>query len=207
MKKLEQNETGYRKLNLYAHGLLSEAQLHSLYRLELEGGPHAMNILEIKEALGFDTERLQPGPVSKALFWVRGAIGKFFRWEEADDLIEKETYVKFLSPEDKSRSLVPPGEKEGISRVLYCFGNEFAAEIINRTVHCFWVMASETTESGYALYVAVYVRKLNWFTPFYMALVTPILKLVIYPSLNRSIINSWERFRRSRDWKPLSTAH
>jgi hypothetical protein len=80
-------------------------------------------------------------------------------------------------------SPLPSGQQEGISRVLYCFENELRAEIINRTVHCFWLMAAERTTDGYALYFAVYVKKLNGFTPIYMTLVSPMLKWIIYPAM------------------------
>jgi hypothetical protein len=98
-----------------------------------------------------------------------------------------------LTAEERAKSLVPPGEVRGISQVLYCFENEMALEIINKTVHCFWVIASEPTEEGYDFYNAVYVKKLNWRTPIYMTLVSPVLKWVIYPSIDKSMRQNWER--------------
>jgi hypothetical protein len=65
--------------------------------------------------------------------------------------------------------------------------------VVIRTVHCFWLLASERTEEGYALYLAVYVKKVNWFTPIYMALITPLLKWIIYPSMEKGIKNRWKR--------------
>ena len=64
-------------------------------------------------------------------------------------------------------------------------------EIINRTVHCFWVMATERTADGYVLWLAIYVRRLNWFTPVYMALITPVLKWVIYPAMMKGVRQRW----------------
>lgn len=58
-------------------------------------------------------------------------------------------------------------------------------EIINRTVHCFWLLAAEPAEDGYATWFAAYVRKRNWFTPIYMAMISPLLKRVIYPAMLR----------------------
>ena len=157
-----------------------------------------MTVLEIKEAVGFNTEQIETGILTKSLFWVRGLIGRILGWDDADKLAESVSFLTRLTAEDKERSLVEPGKKEGISRVLYCFENEFAAEIINKTVHCFWVMASERTANGYAFYMAVYVRRLNWFTPIYMAMVTPVLKWIIYPSLNKTVVKNWRKTQHPR---------
>lgn len=181
----------FEQMTLFAHKFLAEVPIQSLYRLDLPGGRSGMTILDIKESVGFNTEQLEAGVVTKSLFWLRGLIGRILGWDEADDLAESVSFRPRLTAEQRARSLVEPGKKEGISRVLYCFENEFAAEIINKTVHCFWVMAKEQTSDGYALYMAVYVRKLNWFTPIYMALVTPMLKWLIYPALNKSVKRNW----------------
>lgn len=181
----------YETLPLFAHDFLTGVPMTSLYRLNLPGGPSGMTVLDIKESIGFNTEELEAGFITKSLFWVRGLIGGVFGWDEDEELTASVSFVARLTDEERGRSRIEPGKKEGISRVLYCFENEFAAEIINRTVHCFWVMAKEQTANGYTLYTAVYVRKLNWFTPIYMALVTPMLKWIIYPALNKSVIRNW----------------
>ena len=156
-----------------------------------------MTVLEKKEAVGFNTEKLDAGFITKSLFWARGLIGQVFGWVEDEELTKSVSFVARLTAEERGRSRIEPGKKEGISRVLYCFENEIAAEIVNRTVR-FWVMAKEQTADGYALYMAVYVRKLNWFTPIYMALVTPMLNWIIYPSLNKSVLRNWNSTQRPR---------
>jgi len=54
-------------------------------------------------------------------------------------------------------------------------------------------MAAEETASGYKLWMAVYVKKLNWFTPIYMVLITPMLKWIIYPSMMKGVKRRWEQ--------------
>ena len=66
-------------------------------------------------------------------------------------------------------------------------------EIINRTVHCFWVLASERTADGYNLYNGVYVKNVNWRTPIYMTLISPVLKSIIYPAIEKSMRQNWEQ--------------
>ena len=192
------DKTRFEQMSLFAHKFLKGVPRKSLYRLDLTGGRIGMSVLDIKEAVGFNTEQLETGILTKSLFWLRGLIGAVFGWDNADRLAESVSFLPRLTTEDKARSLLKPGKKEGISRVLYCFENEFAAEIINRTVHCFWVMAKEQTSNGYALYMAVYVRKLNWFTPIYMAMVTPVLKWIIYPSLNKTVVTNWGKTQHAR---------
>jgi hypothetical protein len=100
-----------------------------------------------------------------------------------------------LTEEERNISIIPAGQVEGINTILYCYDNEILFEIINRTVHCFWVLASEEKADGYDLYVAIYVKKFNWRTPIYMALVSPILNWVIYPAVKKTIKRNWdERF-------------
>ncbi|CAN5765014.1 hypothetical protein BH24ACI3_BH24ACI3_08050 [soil metagenome] len=190
------NKNKFEQLPLFANRFLAGVPLKSLYRLDLPGGSEGMTVLDIKEAVGFHTDQLEAGILTKSLFWLRGWIGRIFGWDEADALAESVSFLPRMTADEIGRFRIEPGKKEGISRVLYCFENEFAAEIINKTVHCFWVMAKERTSSGYALYMAVYGRKLNWFTPIYMALVMPMLKWIIYPALKKSVMRNWHKARK-----------
>ena len=191
------DRTEFEQMPLFVHEFLAGVPLRTLDRIDLPGGKSYMTVLDIKETVGFNTEKLEPGGITKALFWLRGLIGRLFGWDDADKLVESVSWLPRLTRKERARSLITPGKKEGISRLLYCFENEFLAEIVNKTVHCFWVMATKQTADGYVLYMAVYVRKLNWFTPIYMALVTPMLKWVIYPALNKSIKKRWMEFTKS----------
>ncbi len=184
----------FNRLPLRAHSLLAEVPLRTLDHLKLSGGRKDMTLPEIKEVIGFGGEtEFEVGRVTRALFWLRGLIGRILHWDDVPDLADERTYLQRLNPEDQKRSLVPPGKTEGISRVLYCFENEFLAEIINRTVHCFWLIAMQPSVDGYDVYFAVYVKKLNWFTPIYMALITPMLKLIIYPAMLKGSQRRWEQ--------------
>jgi hypothetical protein len=175
-----------------AHALLAGVPLRTLERIELHGGREGMTIEEISAITGFGVENeIKVGPVTQSLFWLRGLIGRIFGWDEVPELAASLSYLPRLSAEDYSRSLVKPGRASGISRILYQFEYEMLGEIINRTVHCFWLMAVEPTTTGYTLWMAVYVRRINPFTPVYLTLISPLLKWVIYPAFKRSIIRRW----------------
>jgi hypothetical protein len=184
----------FNRLPLKAHSLLAGVPMHSLDYLELEDGRERMTIADIYRAVGLsDLDKVELGFGTKALFWLRTMIGIVMRWDEVPELMQEHSYLPRLSDEERAKSLIPPGEVRGISQVLYCYENEMVLEIINQTVHCFWVLASERTADGYNLYNAVYVKNLNWRTPIYMTLISPVLKSIIYPAIEKSMRRNWEQ--------------
>ena len=188
------NIEAYGQKPLRVHSFLAGIPLRTLERVELPGGREGMTIEEISGVVGFGGEvEMEVGPVTQALFRLRTSIGRVLRWDEAKDLVESVSFISRLNEEDRARSLIIPGKPVGISRILYQFENETLGEIINRTVHCFWLMATERTARGYALWFAVYVKKLNWFTPIYMALISPLVKWIIYPAMLRGVRQRWEK--------------
>jgi hypothetical protein len=183
----------FEKLPFKAHAFLSGVPLHAFQTIALKGGREGMTIDEIYRTVGLgNAGDVELGRVTKALFDLRGWIGRLLGWDDVPELVDEVSYLPRLSDDDRRRSLIPPGKVEGISRVLYCFENEMMLEIVNRTVHCFWVLATEPEPGGYILYNVVYVRKLNWRTPIYMTLVSPMLKWIIYPAIRRSMVRRWE---------------
>src|SRR5215467_4849042 len=184
----------YRQKPLRVHSFLADVPLRTLERVVLPGGREGMTIEEISGVVGFGGEVvMEVGPVTQALFRLRTLIGRILGWDEAKELVESVSFISRLNEEDRTRSLIVPGKPAGISRILYQFENETLGEIVNRTVHCFWLMATEQTANGYALWFAVYVKKLNWFTPIYMALISPLLKWIIYPAMMKGVRRRWEK--------------
>jgi uncharacterized protein DUF2867 len=187
------NVEAYRQKPLRVHSFLAGIPLRTLEQVELPGGRVGMTIQEISDVVGFGGEvEMKVGPVTEALFRLRTLIGRILRWDEAKKLVESASFITRLSDDDRARSIIVPGKPAGISRILYQFENEMLGEIINRTVHCFWLMATEQTANGYALWFAVYVKKLNWFTPIYMALISPLLKWIIYPAMLKGVRRRWD---------------
>jgi hypothetical protein len=183
----------FKQKPLRVHSFLAEVPIHSLDWVELTGGKAGMSLQEISEVIGFGGEaEMKVGLFTRALFGLRGWIGHLLGWDKAPELVAAVSYLPRLSQEDRARSRVTPGKAAGISQILYQFENEMLGEIVNRTVHCFWLLASEPTASGYRLWIAVYVKRLNWFTPIYMALISPLLKWVIYPAMQKSMKRGWE---------------
>ena len=61
------------------------------------------------------------------------------------------------------------------------------------TAHAGALTALIETADAYRFYLAVYARNVGRLTPVYMALIDPFRKLIVYPSLLRSIRETWSR--------------
>jgi Protein of unknown function (DUF2867) len=88
---------------------------------------------------------------------------------------------------------VPAGTRDGLFRLVYRFENEQLLELINLTAHAAALSVLVETSNGYRFYFAVYVRSVSRFTSVYMALIGPFRKLIVYPSLLRTVRASWIR--------------
>ena len=98
-----------------------------------------------------------------------------------------------LTTADLSKSLAPAGTSEGLFRMVYRFENEQLLELINRTAHAAALSALVETQNAYRFYFGVYVRRVGRLTPVYMALIDPFRKLIVYPSLLRSVRTTWNQ--------------
>lgn len=187
-------ELKFYEIPLKAHQFLEGVPMHSLDFIELKGGRAGLKMDEIYHITRLNqAEDFKPGLITGTLFWLRGLIGKVMGWDNVPELVDKTSWINRLTEEEREKSLIPSGKVESISTIFYCFKNEILFEIINRTVHCFWVLAAEEKFDGYRLYVAIYVKKLNWRTPIYMTLISPMLKWVIYPAMKKSIQENWNK--------------
>jgi hypothetical protein len=124
---------------------------------------------------------------------VRLSIGRLLGWDQAAVATACETFATRMTTVDCSKTLVPTGTPEGLFRVVYRFENEQLLELINRTAHAAALSALVETANGYRFYFGVYVRSVSRFTPIYMALIDPFRKLVVYPSLLRTILAKWNK--------------
>jgi hypothetical protein len=129
----------------------------------------------------------------RMLLDIRFLVGRFFGWDGEPAATAWKTFATRLTDSDHSRSLVPPGTRDGFFRVVYRFENEQLLELINRTAHAAALSALVETATGYRFYLGVYVRSVSRFSPYYMALIDPFRKLVVYPSLLRGVRARWNQ--------------
>ena len=129
----------------------------------------------------------------RVLLEIRFFVGRFFGWDDEPPATAWKSLATRLTDTDCSRSLTAAGTQDGLFRVVYRFENEQLVELINRTAHAAALSALVETATVYRFYLGVYVHSVSRFTPFYMALIDPIRKLIVYPSLLRSVRARWNQ--------------
>jgi Protein of unknown function (DUF2867) len=127
----------------------------------------------------------------RVLLNIRLFVGRLLGWDHEPASSAAETFATRLTTADRSKSRVSAGTREGLFRVVYRFENEQLLELINRTAHAAALSALVETPNAYRFYFGVYVRSVSRFTPIYMALIDPFRKLVVYPSLLRTVRAKW----------------
>ena len=192
MPQISQRE--FERLHLRAHQLLAGVRLHDVWAVDL---PSPRAGITLDEFLRVANERpYTPAPVVRALLDLRLRTGRLFGWDRPRTSSQAPTFADRLTDADRARSLAPPGARERPSeqfRVVYRFENEKLVELINRTVHAAALSTLVETANGYRFYFAIYVRSVSRLTPFYMAAIDPFRKLIVYPSLLRSVRANWHR--------------
>ena len=192
MPQLSQEE--FERVPLRVHRFLEGVPLHDAWVVDL---PRVRAGVTLDEFVRLAQGRLfEPSPTVRALLRLRFFVGRLFRWDPAaaeDEPDDGPTFAERLSPADRERSLAPAGSSDGPFRLLYRFPNEQLSEIVNRTVHAAALSALVEKENSYRFYFAVYVRSVGPLTPLYMKAIDPFRKLIVYPSLLRSVQTRWKR--------------
>ena len=187
------SESEFEQLPLRAHNFLTGVPLHDVWAVDL---PSPRIGITLDEFLRIASERIYtPTLVARALLDLRLLIGRLFGWDHPRRSAQAaSTFADRLTHADRARSITPAGVREGpdgLFRVVYRFENEKLVELINQTVHAAALSALVETANSYRFYFAVYVRSVGWWTPLYMAAIDPFRKLIVYPSLLRSVRANW----------------
>ncbi len=131
--------------------------------------------------------------VVRFLFSLRGWLGRVFGWDAERPRPAGSSFLSRLSEADRRASLVEPGTPEGPFQVLYVSRQEAISEIQNATVHAFSVFALFEQPGGHRFYWAIHVRPVGRITSWYMRLIDPFRRFLIYPAVLRHIRTAWER--------------
>jgi Protein of unknown function (DUF2867) len=181
----------FERLPLRVHSFLAGVPLHDVWSVNLprwRDGVTLDDFLRTKSTCLFTASSHVPMLLDIRLF-----VGRFFSWDQEPSATAWKTFTTRLTDTDRSRSLAAAGTQDGFFRVVYRFENEQLLELINRTVHAAALSAPVETPTAYRFYLGVYVRSVSCFTPFYMALIDPIRKLIVYPSLLHGIRARWNQ--------------
>ncbi len=193
----------FEQLPLRVHTFLSGVPVHDVWAIDLprwRAGVTLDEFLRTTSNCKHDTcgcpkssSLFTPSPLVRMLLDIRLFVGRFFGWDQEPAATAWKTFATRLTDTDHSRSLAAAGTRDGFFRVVYRFENEQLVELINRTAHAAALSTLVETATGYRFYLAVYVRSVSRFTPFYMTLIDPFRKLIVYPSLLHSVRARWNQ--------------
>jgi hypothetical protein len=185
----------YGQLELRAHSLLADVPLHDVWAVDLPGGRPGLTLLELRDLLSVGTVT-KANPAVRFLFALRAGLGRAFGWDREPPQASRDSYLPRLSAEERERSLVAPGTPEGPFRVLCVSPREAISEVQNSTVHGFSVFALTDGPSGHRLYWAIYVRPVGRVSGWYMRLIDPFRRVLIYPAILREVRAAWDARER-----------
>jgi hypothetical protein len=172
------------------HELAHDFRLEDVWALPTPGGPDDFPLLVRQIAAG-DTST-NPSCAARALFAIRWKVGELLGWDEPDagHGSERPTLRDRL-PVDL-RDAPGPDFATLPFTSLYLLDDEWASEVVNRTVHGVmhigWVPDGT---GGYRGQMAVLVKPNGLLGSAYMASIMPFRRLIVYPPLMRGIGRVW----------------
>ena len=173
------------------HEFTPEFRLEDVWALPTQGGPDDFPRLVRLIASG-NASRSSKG-AARALWVIRLKLGEILGWDGPDAGPGSDRpSLRGRLPADL-RDLPPGPDFQALPFTpLYLTADEFAAEIINRTVHGVlhlgWVRDGPGRYHGQ---LAVLVKPNGLLGAGYMAAITPFRHLIVYPPMIRQIGRAW----------------
>ena len=170
------------------HALTRDFRLEDVWALPTPGGPADFPAL-VALMGAFDPARSR-SLAARSLFAIRWKIGELLGWDQADGTAGGQSLRDRLPPDlrDTRRGQAEPAP----FAFLYQTGDEWAAEIANRTVHGIlhlgWVPQAA---GGYRGQLAIYVKRNGALGAAYMAAIKPFRYLIVYPAMIRQMEQDW----------------
>jgi hypothetical protein len=175
------------------HELTRDFRLEDVWALPTPGGPDDFPRLVQKIASGNPLRG--SSRAVRALFAIRWKLGALLGWDGSDggDGSERPTLRERLPVDLRDAPSGPEFDTLPFTS-LYLLDDEWAAEIVNRTVHGVmhigWV--PDQTD-GYRGEMAVYAKPNGLLGTMYMAAIAPFRHLIVYPRMMRGIGRDWSR--------------
>lgn len=173
------------------HEITGDFRLEDVWSLPTPGGPDDFGRL-VKAFAAGDPSR-GSSRAARALFAIRWAVGKRFGWDDPDRGRTAELQsLRDGLPVDLREG--PPGPTFDALPFtsLYLLDDEFAAEIVNRTVHGVLHLGWVPDGTGrYRGQLAVYVKPNGLLGTGYLAVIKPFRHLIVYPAMLRQIGRDW----------------
>jgi len=181
------------------HELTRDFRLEDVWALPTPGGPDDFPRLVRQIAAG-DPSRSWSG-AARALWALRWKVGELLGWDRPDaGLGSRVPTLRDRLPADlRDAPSWGPDCAAAPFTSLYLPDDEFAAEIVNRTVHgVMHIGWFPDGTGGYRGQMAVLVKPNGLLGTAYMAAIKPFRYVIVYPALMRQI---------EREWRTLSPIH
>jgi Protein of unknown function (DUF2867) len=180
------------------HELVQDFRLEDVWALPTPGRADEFPLL-VEGFTSADPARTSP-TAARALWSLREKAGDLLGLDDPDTgLGSRVATIRERLPDDLGATPAPAFETLPFTS-LYVTGDEFAAEIANRTVHGILHLAwvPERTDV-YRGQLAVYVKPNGFLGNAYLAAIKPFRYLIVYPELLRVLERRWAE-RPARAW-------
>jgi hypothetical protein len=173
------------------HELVPDFRLEDVWVLPTPGRADEFSILVDEFASADPAET--PSRGARALWSLRWKLGDLFGLDDPGSGLGSRVRTLRERLPDDLRAAAGPEFKRLPFTSLYLTGEEFAAEIANRTVHGVLHLGWVAEENGsYRGQMAVYVRPNGLLGNAYMAVIKPFRHLVVYPQMLRAMERRWQ---------------
>jgi hypothetical protein len=174
------------------HELTRDFRLEDVWALPTPGGTNDFPRL-VRQIATFDPSRSSSGAV-RTLFGLRWKLGELLGWDGPDaGLGSRVPTLRDRLPADLRDA--PSGPESGALPFtsLYLTDDEWAAEIVNRTVHGVMHLGWVPDRAGGCRgQMAVYVKPNGLLGCAYMAAIRPFRHLIVYPTLMGDFEREWQ---------------
>jgi hypothetical protein len=174
------------------HEIAPDFTVEDVWALPTPGGPDDFARL-LRLMSGGDTSD-NPSWIARTLFAIRWKLGELFGWDSPDSRVgTRVATLRDRLPADLREG--PPGPE--FDRLpfspVFLTGNEFAAEMSNKTCHAVMHLTWVPDDSGgYHGQMAVLVKPNGRLGRLYMAAILPFRYLFVYPPLLKGISRAWQ---------------
>lgn len=176
------------------HEIAPDFTVEDVWALPTPGGPDELDRFVRGFTAGDEDE---PGIVFRALFAIRWWIGRQLGWDREDAGVgTRVPSLRDRLPPDLGDRPRGPDFATVPFVAVYQTEQEYVAELANRTVHALmhigWV--PDATDGTHHAVMTALVRPNGLFGRAYMAAITPIRRLVVYPDLVRAVGREWPQY-------------
>lgn len=184
----------FESLPLEAFRFIQGFALHDVWLVELEGA-ESCTVPGLRRLVS--PERLRTlNPIVRTLFFCRSVLGRLFDLDTTSDEVLTRRPLEHVPSRLSTASAVPPGTPAGPFQTLYLLPDEAAYQVVNATVHAILVVAVTASGSGHRFFWATYVKPVGRITSFYLRVIDPFRRIIVYPGLESWLKRAWQQKRR-----------